>query len=460
VSTASESAQAAFDDGLTLLYAFNPEEARVSFGRAAAADPELAIAWWGIAMSYGTNLNTDFRSDAQRSGRQAIAKAQALAAHASPVERALIEAAARRFAYDRTSDADRSARAYRDAMYAAAATYAGDDDVQTLAAEAEMDVHPWSFFNADGTATPGTTGLVARLEAVLARDPEHIGANHYLVHALEESPHPEDALAAAQRLAADRFEPAAEHLIHMPAHTFMRVGMYHEAGEANVRALAAYDAYLAGPHAGHTDYFGHDCIFGIDAFMMSGEYARARTLAASCNAGMLATVDLRFGHFEALANDPNLSAMSTGMLAVHDGRDAAAQAQLAILRDERDDAGILSAGVLEAALAARRGDSDAEIAALERAAAVQDKEGYSEPPLFWLPLGETLGAAYYRSGRLEAAERTFRATLARERDDPRALFGLARTLEREGRLADAHAAAERYAFAWRQADTELDMKDL
>jgi Tfp pilus assembly protein PilF len=463
VSTTSPAAQADFDDGLTLLYAFNPEEARVSFGRATEEDPSLAIAWWGVAMSHGININSSFDASEQRAGHEAIAKAQALEGHATPTERALIEAAARRFAFTRGSDADRSARAYRDAMYAAASDAPDDDDVQTLAAEAEMDVHPWSYFNADGMPTAGTTGVVSRLQTVLARDPTHIGANHLLIHALEESPHPADAVAAARQLAADRFEPGAEHLIHMPAHAFMRAGLYHDAGVANAHAIDAYRAYLAGTHAGHEDYFGHDCVFGVDAFEMSGEYARARSLALACSrgaGGLVASVDLRFGRYDALANDPNAGSLAAGLLAVHDGDDAKAASQLTLLRRDRDDVGVLSAGVLEAAIAAHRGDRAGEIAALERAAAVQNHEGYSEPPEFWLPIGESLGAAYYRAGRFADAERCFRATLAANADDPRALFGLARTLEREGRTNDARAVQLRYIEAWRQADVPLDLNGL
>jgi tetratricopeptide (TPR) repeat protein len=462
VSTASPSANAAFDDGLTLLYAFNPEEARVSFRRALDADPKLAIAWWGVAMSYGTNINTSFDGAAQRNGRDAIRHARELEGGATPIERALIHAAEARFAFDRDADADRSARAYRDAMYAAASDAPDDDDVQTLAAESEMDVHAWSYFTPDGTPTAGTTGIVARLQTVLARDPAHIGAEHLLIHALEESPHPEGALEAARRLAADRFEPAAEHLMHMPAHTFMRVGLYHDAGEANARAVDAYRSYLAGTPAGHRDYFGHDCVFGVDAFTMSGEYARARTLALACDrgrGGLLAVVDLRFRRFDLLASDDQ-GALGAGMLAARDGRANVADAQLAILRKDRDDVGRISAAVLAAAIASGRGDRDTEIAELTRAVAIQDREGYSEPPEFWMPVGEELGAAEYRAGRFDAAEATFRATIAHDRDDPRALFGLARTLEREGRTEDARAIDARFENAWRQADVSLDMKDL
>ena len=463
ISTANASAQAAFDDGLTLLYAFDPGEARLSFHRALDDDPKLAIAWWGVAMSHGTNINTAYDPAEQRLGRDAAGKAHALEAHASPAERALIDAAVVRFSYVRSGDDDRSARAYRDAMYAAASDAPNDDDLQTLAAEAEMDVHPWSYFDRDGKAVPGTDGIVSRLETVLARDPAHIGANHLLIHALEESTHADDALPAARALAADHFEPAAEHLIHMPAHDFMRVGLYHDAGESNARAIDAYRTFLAGPHVGHADYFGHDCVFGVDAFMMSGEYGRARTLALACNrgaGGLVASVDLRFGRFDALATDENPGSLATGMLAVHAGHADVAAAQLATLRKDKDDVGVISANVLEAAIDGARDDRAAQVAALERAAAVQDREGYSEPPEFWLPVGEPLGAAYFRAGRYVDAEKRFRATLAAYRDDPRALFGLARTLEREGRTDDARAVDARYMTAWRQADVPLDLKDL
>jgi Tfp pilus assembly protein PilF len=463
VSTSDAAAQAAFDDGLTLLYAFNPEQARVSFEQALAADPHLALAWWGVAMSHGVNINLAFEASAQRQGRDAIAKARALESYASPVERALIEAAAQRFAFVRDADADRSARAYRDAMYATASDYPNDDDVAVLAAEAEMDVHPWSYFDEDGTATAGTSGIVSRLETVLARTPAHIGAEHLIIHALEESKDQGPALDAARRLAADRFEPAAEHLTHMPSHTFMRVGLYHEAGLANARAVDSYHVYLANAPAGHADYLGHDCVFGVDAFMLSGEYARARALALACNdgaGGLLAAVDLRFARYDALAQDRDPGAFAAGMLAVHDGREAVATAQLTTLRAEKNDTGRIETALLEAALEALHGDRNAEIAALERAAAVQDREGYSEPPDFWMNANVRLGAADYRAGRFAAAERAFRAALAQERDDPRALFGLARTLEREGRADDARATDIRFRAAWGEADSTLDMNDL
>jgi len=453
VPTHSPRAQAAFDDGLTLLYAFNPEQARGSFETAAAADPSLAMAWWGVAMSYGMNINTAYDAAQARNGHAAIAKARALESGAVPAERTLIAAATQRFSYDRPSDGDRSAQAYRDAMAQAATALPDDDDVQTLAAEAEMDVHPWSYFNADGTPTHGTQELIARLERVLTRNPGHIGANHFLIHALEESPRPQEALGAANRLRDDSFEPAAEHLAHMPAHAFMRVGDYEAAGAANARALDLYRVYLAGDPAGHADYFDHDCAFGVDAFMISGDYERARAIAAGCarggSVGMLPIVQLRFRRWEALAVDGASTDLSAGMLAAHGGRLDQARKHLANLRKSDGDAAGIQADLIEARIAQAAGDHEGEIASLLRAVELEDRSGYSEPPAFWYPVRETLGAAYFRAGRYAEAERTFRADLVRNPKNPRSLFGLAQTLVREGRFDDARDVRARFIAAWK-----------
>jgi len=461
VSTTNAEAQAAFDQGLTLLYAFNPEEARRAFERAAGADPALAIAWWGVAMSHGLNINTSFDPAEQRQGRAAIAKAEALSHGASSTERALIEAAAKRFAYDRASDEAISARAYRDAMNTAAAAFPLDDDVLTLAAEAEMDVHPWSYFNDDGSPTAGTTEVIARLQTVLARDPMHIGANHLAIHAFEESQHPESALASADRLASLSFEPAAEHLAHMPAHTYMRVGEYHEAGEANARAIALYKTYLAGDPAGHGDYFGHDCSFGVDAFMMSGEYDRAHSLAAACarnGPGMIPVVDFRFGHYAALPDDG--SDFLAGMRLAREGKLELARADLQKIRGDAGRVVTIESGLLEAAIDRAQGNSVTEISALERSVSAEDGFGYSEPPVFFFPVRESLGAALYRAGRYADAARVFREDLIRNRENPRSLFGLWEVLLKDGQSNDATETRRRFEIAWRNADFQLDMSQL
>lgn len=463
VSTDVPGAQVAFDDGLTLLYAFNPEEARVSFERALHADPSLAMAWWGVAMSRGVNLNVAYDAGSQSLGHDAIVKAQTLESKASPVERSLIEAAAARFKFFGPKDADRSAQAYRDAMKAAAAAYPQDDDVDSLAAEAEMDAHAWDFFHHDGTPVGDTDDIIARLQTVLARSPHHIGANHFMIHALEESPHPERALPSADELASDSFEPAAEHLMHMPAHAYMRAGHYHEAGVANVRAIEAYRTYLAGDPPGHSDYFGHDCVFGVAAFLMSDESARAHALAILCarhGASMGSIIDLRFRQWDALAKDDNVGSFALGMLALHRGDVPGAKTQLTAVRAGTDAVSTIETGLLRAGIARTAGSSDDEIAALKRAVSIQDAQWYSEPPRFFYPVRESLGGAFLRAGQLADAEQTFRADLDVNPDNPRSLYGLEQTLQRENRQSDAAAIETRFAAASRRADVPYDTADL
>jgi hypothetical protein len=464
VTTQVPEAQEAFDEGLTLLYAFNPQEARRAFARAAAADGRLGMAYWGEATSYGININTTYDPASQRQGHDAILKATAREAGASATERALIDAAARRFAYFGKDDGDASARAYADAMRAAAAAHPDDNDLVTLAAEAEMDLHPWGYWHEDGKPEAGTLEIIRLLEGVLARDPAHIGANHLLIHAFEASPRPGDALDAANRLAADAFGPAAEHLTHMPAHTFMRTGDYDAAAVANVRALDAFDADLAGAHApGHESYYGHDCLFAVDAFMMAGEHANATKAAARCHeaAGRYAgDVAVRFGRWSDLGRVAGESEFFHGMAAAAGGRLDEALGAARTLDAQKRDTATIAADVIRAKVHALRGEGDLQIASLQKAVREQDALGYSEPPTWFFPVRESLGAAQFREHHFADAERTFRDDLVKNPRNPRSLFGLAATLEAEGRTADAAAARRAFDAAWQHADVQLNMADL
>jgi Tfp pilus assembly protein PilF len=459
VSTAKPAAQQAFDQGLTLLYAFNPEEARRRFERAAVLDPALAMAYWGIAMSWGVNINSGFEPSNQRLGREAAHRATASAQDATPLERGLIDAAVKRFAYDRKADAASSARAYRDAMDALARRFPDNDDLQALAVEATLDVSPWGYWDG-GQPVAGIAAAIARLETVLKRDPEHIAANHFLIHALEESPHPERALSAAERLNAMPLEPAAEHLAHMPAHIFMQLGDYHAAGNANARALDLFDAYLGGEHAdGHENYRPHDCTFAVDAYMMSGESAAALRSARRCSARLAAEVSMRFRRWTELGGVSDLP-FAHGMAAIVAGHIAQAEADARNLDAAKSDIASIAALLVRAKIAAARGDRDGEIAALRRAVANQDLEGYGEPPEFFFPVRESLGGALLRAGRPADAERIFRDDLDKNKANPRSLYGLAESLRRQGRTAEADAAQQSFAAAWRYADATLAINDL
>src|SRR5579871_2095420 len=385
-STTNAAAQQAFDEGLTLLYAFNPEEARRRFEHAASLDPTYAMARWGLAMTWGVNINTPYDPDSQRHGRDEIARARKLMAKASPVERALIEATVPRFAHVGHGEAAASARDFIASTDKLAAAYPGDDDIQVLAAEAVMDAIPWTYWTADGKpADPRVPGMVARLQTVLARNPSHIQANHMLVHALEASSHPQDALAAADRLNDDTFEPAAEHLAHMPGHIYINTGAFHAAGLANTKALDLFDAYLAGDHAsGHEGYRSHDCRFVVYAYMMSGESAAAKREAARCDgaAHVLASeVAMRFSHWDDLqhlvgGNPPSGSEFAIGIAAVRAKDFPAAQKALSTLESSKEGVAPIAAAALRAAIARARGDAEGEISALQRAVALQDAAGY------------------------------------------------------------------------------------
>ncbi len=349
-------------------------------------------------------------------------------------------------------------------MAAVAAQYPADDDVLTLAAEAELDVHPWDQWTSSGQPVEGTERAIAWLKTVLARDPGHIQAEHLYIHAVEASPHPGDALDAARRLSAYHFEPAAEHLTHMPAHTFMRVGEYTQAGETNVAALTLFDAYLAGPHEpGHESYRGHDCSFAVSAFMMAGSYTQARDAAAGCGASSrkwLALTAIRFHNWQDLAPVAAVTPYADAVEALHAGNVKAATRDEQTLQKDKTGTAPIAARVVQADIDALRGQRDAEIADLVAAVQLQDDQGYGEPPRWYFPVREALGAAYFEAGRYADAERAFRDDLARNPQNPRSLYGLARTLEREDRAADAAATDRAFDVAWKHADAALTMQDL
>src|SRR4051794_29814403 len=282
VTTSSPEAQRYFDQGMRLIWAFNHDEATRSFARAAEIDPGCASCWGGVALTLGPNYNMPLMADARaKAGWEALQKAQAAAPRATRVEQALVAALAARFLGPKPLDPSNSAtplKAYVEAMRAVAARFPADMDVQTLYAEALMNTNPWKLWNADGTPGPGTPQILAALRTVLAKDPVHPGANHYWIHAVEASRHPEQAVPSAERLVG--MMPAAGHLEHMPAHILQRVGRYEEAAEANRKGAAADLAYLAAtaPPDYYPMYLIHN--FQFLAFAAAMEGRKAETLDA------------------------------------------------------------------------------------------------------------------------------------------------------------------------------------
>ena len=281
VTTSVPQAQLFFDQGLRLIYAFNHDEAARSFQHAAELDPKLAMADWGVAEAVGPNYNDPASDDRFKQAHEAIQKAVDLSSTASPSEKAYIDAMAKRFPADPKSDLKKAAEDYRDAMREVSKQFPDDLDAATLFAEAGMNLHPWGLWHQDGTPEEGTEEIVATLESVIRRDPNHLGAVHYYIHAVEASKSPERALAGANRLAS--LAPAAGHIVHMPAHVYIRTGDYEAAVRTNQKAAVADQSYLreSGVQGIYPMmYYSHNLHFIAMCAAMNGNYAEAKKGAA------------------------------------------------------------------------------------------------------------------------------------------------------------------------------------
>jgi tetratricopeptide (TPR) repeat protein len=280
VSTKNAQAQQFFDQGLRLIFAFNHDEAARSFQRASELDPNLAIAWWGIAEAVGPNYNDPASDERFQHAHEAVQKASDLSEGASASEKAYIQAMAKRFPADPKADRYKAAQDYRDAMREVVKNFPDDLDAATLFAESGMNLDPWGLWHVDGTPEEGTEEVVATLESVLKRDPDHMGAVHYYIHAVEASRSPQRALAAANKLAA--MAPGAGHLVHMPAHVYIRTGDYEAAVKTNQQAAAVDRAYIkaSGVQGIYPMmYYSHNLHFLAVAHGMQGRYADAKKAA-------------------------------------------------------------------------------------------------------------------------------------------------------------------------------------
>jgi tetratricopeptide (TPR) repeat protein len=500
IGTKMRLAQRYFDQGLNLVYAFNHDEAVRSFAAAAKQDPACGICYWGVAYASGPHINNPTMDAAHvKSAWDALQKAQALAPKASAVERDLIAALAHRYSNEPVADRAPLEQAYADAMRQVWTQHPKDDDVGTLFAEAAMDQHPWDLWTQDGKAQPWTDEIVSTLEAVLKFAPNHPGANHLYIHAVEASPKPERAVASADRLAAG-LVPGAGHLVHMPGHIYQRIGRYEDAAQSNRKAIAVDDAYVAKvPKQGfYLMYKAHNHQFLAFAAMFEGRSEEAlrtaqamvaqippemiREMAAVMDGGLSLPefVMVRFGKWDEIlkrpAPDPVLRASTgiwhwargqafaaTGKLAEADA-EMAALAQAASTLDEQAAVGFNSAKVflgiasdmLGAELAARRGQTEVAIHRLEAAVAAEDSMRYNEPADWPLPTRHYLGAAWLAAGRGEQAEAVYREDLRRNPENGWALAGLAAALQQRGATSDAQSASGRLQKAWTRSDLKIE----
>jgi tetratricopeptide (TPR) repeat protein len=504
VTTSNPEAQKFFDQGLRLIFAFNHEEATGSFQRAAQLDPKMAMAYWGIAESIGPNYNDPADPERFKKAHEAIAKAGELAATASPSEKAYIAAMAVRFPADPNADKRQAAERYRNAMGDLVKQFPDDLDAATLFAEAGMNLHPWGLWHPDGTPEGGTEDIVEALESVLRRDPNHIGAIHYYIHAVEASPSPERALAAANRLAA--LAPAAGHLVHMPGHVYIRTGDFESAVKTNQLAAAADRSYLqaSGSQGMYgAMYYSHNLHFIAACASMNGNYAEAHKAGEmlAAHVGPLVkdipplegfmtvpiAVEVRFQKWDQILSMPQPAAsmktttvfwhFARGMALAAKGKVAEAEAEYKIVADAADktppdlvfampvnnktkDVLNIARNVLGAKIALAKRDSANAITLLRQAVAIQDSLKYDEPPDWFFPVRESLGAVLLINGNAAEAEKIFREDLNRNPRNPRSLFGLSETLRAQNRAYDAQFVDKQFQTNWKSTEIKLKIADL
>ncbi|MFN6530806.1 hypothetical protein [Nostoc sp. ChiSLP03a] len=501
VSTSNPQAQKFFDQGLNLIYAFNHDEAARSFQYAAKLDPHLAIAYWGVALALGPNINSAIDPNRELAAYQAVQQAVALSTEASTPERDYINALAKRYSQDADADLYQLAVDYAKAMGNLVKRYPDDLDAATLYAESLMDLHPWQHWTKDGKPQPDTEEIVAILESVLKRNPNHAGANHYYIHAVEASPSPERALVSANRLGT--LAPAAGHLVHMPSHIYFRVGDYQGAMQANKQAIAQDDIYIKKYQVQGTYpmmYYNHNVHFLMVASSMAGRYEdalkSADKLVANATAidpyapmlegflGSKMLIQTRFSDWDAIlktpapaAKLPTTSALwhfARGMASAATGKleDAASESRALLAAKQgistRATIGFspastildIASKVLDAKIAREKHDYESAIQLLEKAVVAEDALNYVEPPDWYFPTRESLGAVLLAKGDYREAEKVFRADLKKYPHNGRSLFGLQATLQALGKDEAAQLVKAELETAWKGDVRQLNIATL
>lgn len=501
ISTDSELAQRYFDQALTLAYGFNHLEAERSFREAARLDDDCAICLWGAALVLGPNINDPVPTpERELEAYHTLQEAAARAEHASDKERALIEALGSRYAPTPPDDRAALDLAYANAMRSVAERFPEDLEVQTLFAEAMMDTMPWAYWTEDGQPKPLTEEVFATLDFVLENAPDHPGANHFYIHAVEQE-QPERGVGPADRLR--RVVPGAGHLVHMPSHIYIRVGRYHDGSLANELAVVADNDYVTQCRAQGiypVAYVPHNHHFLWATTTMEGRsadaLAAARHTAGHVERSLMREPELamlqhfsaipyyalvRFGKWDEILIEPAPEEdllyptavwhYARGIAYARQGKLKEARAELAQVRAIAADPALaplriwglnpmtslaeIAAAVLQAEIAAARGDTKTAVAELRKAIAIEDGLIYGEPPDWFYPVRHNLGAVLLEAGRARAAEKVYREDLARFPDNGWSLLGLAQSLRAQGKTGEADEAQRRFENAWRYADVEI-----
>jgi tetratricopeptide (TPR) repeat protein len=502
VTTQSAEAQKFFNQGLAYIYAFNHEESIKSFKRAADLDVNMAMAYWGTALALGSNYNVTADASQLKEAYATLQKAIQLAPKATEIERDYIFALAKRYSADGAqSDRAKLGQDYRMAMQGLVKKYPDDLDAAVLYAESMMNLRPWQLWSLDGKPAEGTLEIIAVLEGVMRRNPNHTGANHYYIHAVEASPNPERGLASAARLGW--LAPNAGHLVHMPSHIYIRTGDYVEAAKSNADAIVADRNYIEKNGAQNLYammYYNHNIHFLSAASAMNGNYAEALRQARLLESNvrphlkMMPMLEMfspypivtlvRFQKWDEIMKypQPDIDMRITGgylnfargMALANSGKPDDAQKELAALHEKikaiPPETGLGNStahGVLNVAdnlltgeIALAGGDNKAAIESLRKAAAAEDVVNYNEPPDWDIPSREWLGRALLTDGQFAEAEKVYRDELAKHPRNGRALFGLAESLRKQGKTDSAAMVHREFEKSWEKADTKLVTGDL
>ena len=491
ISTHVPAAQQYFDQGLRFVYGFNHAEAIRSFTQAAELDPTCAMCYWGIALAYGPNVNAPMDAASGGAAYAAAQKALGLKSRATAAERAYIEAVAQRYAETPPTDRAPLDTAYSRAMKRVASTYANDLDAATLYAESLMDLRPWNYWRPDGTPYPGTNELVRQLRKVLSRNPNHPGACHYYIHAVE-AVNPKAAVPCAERLA--RLMPGEGHMVHMPAHIYIRVGRWNDAVQANQHAIHTDEVFIEGQHPMGVyplAYYPHNIHFLAFASTMAGRSAQAieasNTLTGKVNVDVARQVGMlqemlpyhaltltTFGKWDdvlAQPLPPEDIRFSYAMAHYARGVAHAAKEQWPEAQAALDTVTAINAATPEGAegktalsiavhalsgeIATRRGDLEAGLTHFREAAKIEDGGLYFEPPKWYYPIRHSLGATLLKARHPAEAEKVYRTDLRRFPENGWSLFGLAQALRAQKKHSEADAVEARFRKAWASTDVTL-----
>jgi tetratricopeptide (TPR) repeat protein len=498
IETNSPLAQSYFNQGLTLIFGFNHEAAIEAFEEAIRLDPNCGACHWGIALALGPNINRPMGPTAAKRAHQEAQEAVRLTKKGSR-DRAYAEALAPRYQAEPTEDRSALDLAYAESMRALVQANPDDFDAAVLFAESLMDLTPWAYWTSEAKPRKYTNELIAALESVLEREPRHVGANHYYIHAVEEY-FPERAEAAADRLAT--LAPEAGHLVHMPSHIYWRIGRYDDAADINARASEADEKFFAWCRGGNfyrAAYYPHNVHFLWAAAAAEGRQdlalMTARKLAAVTKGGLKEVPTLqefvaipmltmaRFGMWDALFaetkpsdDDVYLAGIwqyTRGLAELRDGYSdygRAARYRLGLIIDDPRSAELILAGGTASAralLEIAAADLDAELALsgasfddavshLERATVLHDALPYMEPPPWYAPPRQALGAVLLDLGRAAEAEAVYLEDLKQYPKNGWSLFGLAKSFELRGDDAKAEWARQGHARAWARADVKLE----